>query len=70
MGAHEYTACYVDCDTGTGAEVLDIFDFLCFQNRFAAGDPYACHCALNTGPGVCDIFDFLCFLNTFQAGCP
>ena len=63
-------ACYADCDTSTGVGVLDIFDFLCFGNRFSAGDPYACDCDVSTGPGVCDIFDFLCFGNAFNAGCP
>ncbi len=62
--------CYADCDTSTGVGVLDIFDFLCFGNRFAAGDPYACDCDTTTGLGVCDIFDFLCFGNAFNAGCP
>ena len=62
--------CYADCDTSTGIGVLDIFDFLCFGNRFAAGDPYACDCDTTTGLGVCDIFDFLCFGNAFNAGCP
>ena len=61
--------CYADCDTTTGAGVLDIFDFLCFGNRFSAGDPYACDCDTSTGNGVCDIFDFLCFGNAFNAGC-
>ena len=64
------TFCYADCDTTTGRGVLDIFDFLCFGNRFAANDPYACDCDTSTGPGVCDIFDFLCFGNAFNAGCP
>ena len=63
-------SCYADCDTSTGVGVLDIFDFLCFGNRFAANDPYACDCDTTTGPGVCDIFDFLCFGNEFNAGCP
>jgi hypothetical protein len=62
--------CYPDCDTSTGVGVLDIFDFLCFQNRFSAGSPYACDCDTSTGSGVCDIFDFLCFQNAFDAGCP
>jgi sugar lactone lactonase YvrE len=62
--------CYPDCDTSTGRGVLDIFDFLCFQNRYAAGSPYACDCDTSTGAGVCDIFDFLCFQNEFAAGCP
>jgi hypothetical protein len=63
-------ACYPDCDTSTGVGVLDIFDFLCFQNLFATNDPYACDCDTSTGPNVCDIFDFLCFQNEFAAGCP
>jgi hypothetical protein len=63
-------ACWADCDTSTGMGVLDIFDFLCFQNRFAAGDPYACDCDTGTGQGVCDIFDFLCYQNIFANGCP
>ncbi len=62
--------CYPDCDQSTGPGVLDIFDFLCFGNLFAAGDPYACDCDLTGGPGVCDIFDFLCFGNAFSVGCP
>jgi hypothetical protein len=62
--------CYPDCDTQTGIGVLDIFDFLCFGNRFTANDPYACDCDVSTGMGVCDIFDFLCFGNAFTAGCP
>jgi hypothetical protein len=62
--------CYPDCDSSTGQGILDIFDFLCFQNGFAAGAPYACECDVSTGPGVCDIFDFLCFQNAFAAGCP
>jgi hypothetical protein len=66
----ESGGCYADCDTSTGAGTLDIFDFLCFQNSFVAGEPYACDCDTSTGPGVCDIFDFLCFQNAFVAGCP
>lgn len=55
--------CYADCD-GNGA--LDWFDFLCFQEEFAAGSL----------TGDCDgdneftLFDFLCFQNAFLAGCP
>jgi DNA-binding beta-propeller fold protein YncE len=63
-------SCYPDCDTSTGRGMLDIFDFLCFQNRYTQSEPYACDCDLSTGNGVCDIFDFLCFQNEFSAGCP
>ncbi|MFG0284302.1 MAG: GC-type dockerin domain-anchored protein [Phycisphaerales bacterium JB039] len=49
--------------TGDGA--LDFFDFLEFQNLFAAGDPRADF----TGDGALDFFDFLAFQNEFAAGC-
>jgi hypothetical protein len=62
--------CYPDCDQSTGVGVLDIFDFLCFQNSFVGGNAYACDCDTSTGQLVCDIFDFLCFQNAFVAGCP
>ncbi|MFG0284013.1 MAG: hypothetical protein ACF8R7_06280 [Phycisphaerales bacterium JB039] len=61
--------CYADCDTSSGVGVLDFFDFLCFQNAFAAGDPYAVDCDTSGGLGVGDFFDFLCFQNAFAAGC-
>ena len=62
--------CYPDCDQSTGVGVLDLFDFLCFQNSFVNGEPYACDCDTTTGPLVCDLFDFLCFQNAFVGGCP
>jgi hypothetical protein len=54
--------CYADC---TGEGDLDFFDFLCFQNAFAALEEYA-EC---TGEGDFDFFDFLCFQNAFAEGC-
>ncbi len=62
--------CYADCDQSTGVGVLDLFDFLCFQNSFVLGESYACDCDTSTGPLVCDLFDFLCFQNEFAQGCP
>ncbi len=56
-------ACYADCDDSGG---LDFFDFLCFQNQFAASAARA-DC---DGSGDLDFFDFLCFQNAFAAGCP
>jgi hypothetical protein len=60
------SGCYADCDTSTGAGVLDVFDFLCFQDAFVNRDPYA-DCTSDT---MFDIFDFLCFQDAFIAGCP
>jgi hypothetical protein len=55
--------CYADCD---GNSVLDVFDFLCFQDAFVGMDPYA-DCDGNT---TFDVFDFLCFQDEFVMGCP
>ena len=55
--------CRADLD---GDGMLTIFDFLEFQNLFAAGDPAADF----DGDGVLTIFDFLAFQNEFAAGCP
>lgn len=65
----ERRGCYADCDQSTGVGVLDVFDYICFGNKFAAGDPYA-DCDCSTGLGVLDVFDFLCFGNKFVVGCP
>src|SRR5262245_54852489 len=34
-------ACYANCDGSTVPPVLNVADFACFLNRFAAGDSYA-----------------------------
>ena len=62
--------CAADCDHSTGRGVLDVFDFLCFQNSFVLGHTFVCDCDTSTGSLVCDIFDFLCFQNAFIGGCP
>jgi len=54
--------CVADCD-GDGA--LTLFDFLCFQNLFDAGDL----AADLDGDGILTLFDFLTFQNLFDAGC-
>ena len=61
--------CYADFDSSTGVGVLDIFDYLAFQQSFLERDPSACDCDTSTGSGVCDIFDFICFQAAFTAGC-
>lgn len=55
-------ACLADVD---GDGDLTIFDFLAFQDLFAAGDPKADF----DGDGSFTIFDFLVFQNAFEAGC-
>ena len=70
LARYEIDSCYANCDQSTGNEVLDIFDFLCWQNDFVTGNSYACDCDTSTGPLVCDMLDFVCFQNAFMAGCP
>jgi hypothetical protein len=62
------TPCYANCDASTTVPVLNISDFACFLNRFAAGDSYA-NCDNSTTPPVLNVSDFACFLNRFAAGC-
>lgn len=54
--------CFADCDLNG---VLDIFDFLCYVNRFNNNSP-AADC---DGDGILAVFDFLCFINHFNSGC-
>ncbi|MFI4917517.1 MAG: GC-type dockerin domain-anchored protein [Phycisphaerales bacterium JB060] len=56
-------ACPADLD-GDGS--LTVFDFLEFQNLFAAGDLRVDF----DGDGDLTLFDFLAFQNAFDAGCP
>lgn len=62
-------ACYANCDSSTTAPVLNVDDFTCFLNRFAARDP-AANCDLSVTAPALNINDFVCFLNKFAAGCP
>jgi hypothetical protein len=61
-------SCYANCDNSTTPPVLNVLDFSCFLNRFAAGDTWA-NCDQSTTPPVLNVLDFACFLNAFAAGC-
>jgi hypothetical protein len=63
------TACYANCDGSTIAPALNVNDFVCFNNRFGAGDPYA-NCDASTIAPTLNVNDYTCFLNKFAAGCP
>jgi len=58
-------SCYADCTPVTGVGVLDIFDFICFQDAFVSGEPFA-DC---DGSGTLDVLDFICFQDSFVGGC-
>jgi hypothetical protein len=60
--------CYANCDGSTVAPVLNVDDFTCFINKFAANDPYA-NCDQSTTTPVLNIDDFTCFITRFAKGC-
>ena len=62
-------ACYANCDASTVAPTLNVNDYICFNNKFAVGDPYA-NCDESTVSPVLNVNDFICFNNRFAAGCP
>jgi hypothetical protein len=61
--------CYANCDNSTTVPVLNVQDFTCFLQRYAAGDSYA-NCDASTTPPTLNVQDFTCFLQRYAAGCP
>jgi hypothetical protein len=61
-------ACYPNCDGSTIVPFLNVLDFNCFLNKFAAGNTYA-NCDGSTIQPILNVLDFNCFLNKFAAGC-
>jgi len=62
-------ACYANCDGSSMTPVLSAADYICFLNRFRAGDAYA-NCDGSTISPVLTAGDFTCFQKKFTAGCP
>jgi probable HAF family extracellular repeat protein len=60
--------CYANCDGSTAAPALNVADFSCFLQKYAAADPYA-NCDGSTAAPVLNVADFSCFLQRFAAGC-
>jgi hypothetical protein len=61
--------CYPNCDQSTAAPILNVQDFTCFLQRYAAGESYA-NCDESTAVPVLNVQDFTCFLQRYAAGCP
>ncbi len=61
-------ACYANCDGSVTAPILNVADFTCFLQRFAAGESYA-NCDNSTAMPTLNVADFTCFLQRFAAGC-
>jgi len=64
-----YTVCFANCDCSTVSPTLNVADFGCFLQKYAAGDPYA-NCDASTQPPTLNVADFSCFLQKYAAGCP
>jgi len=61
-------ACYPNCDGSSVPPILNVSDFICFQTKYAAGDPYA-NCDGSTTPPILNVSDFICFQTKYAAGC-
>jgi hypothetical protein len=70
--------CYANCDGSTTAPILNVDDFTCFINEFAAAQTlpheqqissYA-NCDGSTIAPALNVDDFTCFINAFAQGCP
>jgi hypothetical protein len=61
--------CYANCDASTNPPVLNVNDFTCFLNNYAAGFSSA-NCDASTIAPTLNVNDFTCFLNLYAAGCP
>jgi hypothetical protein len=70
--------CYANCDGSTTAPVLNVEDFSCFINEFAAAQllpheqqlTHYANCDESTTAPVLNVEDFTCFINAFAQGCP
>jgi hypothetical protein len=71
-------ACYANCDGSTFEPILNVDDFTCFVNEFAAAQSlpfeqqvssYA-NCDRSNIAPVLNVDDFTCFVNQFAQGCP
>ncbi len=71
-------SCYANCDGSASAPTLNVADFMCFLNQFAAGlslppaqqvTSYA-NCDGSTASPALTVLDFACFQQRFAAGCP
>jgi agmatine/peptidylarginine deiminase len=71
------SACWANCDESTVAPVLNVDDFICFVNEFAAASALAheeqvghyANCDGSTVAPVLNVDDFICFISAFSAGC-
>lgn len=64
---------YANCDRSFYRPALNVNDFVCFNETFAAGcaptEPCYPNCDQPTTPPVLNVLDFICFLNAYARGC-
>jgi hypothetical protein len=60
--------CYANCDGSTTSPVLNVADFTCFLQKYAAADA-AANCDRSETSPVLNVADFTCFLQKYAAGC-
>jgi uncharacterized membrane protein len=73
-----FLPCTANCDNSTTIPVLNVDDFTCFINQFAAAAalPHAqqlthyANCDGSTIAPALNVDDFTCFINRFAQGCP
>jgi len=58
--------CYADCDLSGS---LNVNDFICYINKYAAKAPEA-ECDSSTTAPTMTISDFVCYISKYTAGCP
>ena len=63
------TSCYANCDNSSTPPILNVNDFVCFQQQFAASSSYA-NCDNSTVLPVLNVNDYVCFQQQFAGGCP
>jgi hypothetical protein len=69
--------CYPNCDGSSVPPILNVEDFTCFINEFAAAQllsheqqlGHYANCDASTTPPVLNVEDFTCFINQFAQGC-
>jgi hypothetical protein len=69
--------CYANCDASTTAPILNVEDFTCFINEFAAATQlphqqqlgHYANCDQSTTAPALNVEDFTCFINKFAQGC-
>jgi hypothetical protein len=62
------SSCYPNCDGSTQPPILNVQDFTCFLQRYAAAENYA-NCDSSTVVPTLNVQDFTCFLQRYAAGC-